>query len=270
MLPMTTKGAEEQIPPMSIPPTELPQTLISLRQQYLLYLEESLRGSFDHNESGFGQSARAMQIKQTIRSNLFAKQLGNLTIALTKVCEFYKKLCFVAEKQNINFDENNNLFSMFSSFDEYKQVVNNFSFSVIVDPDRSVTQEANQQWIANAMPLVQSNPILAEEMFYLLLNESELPNKEEFKVNIRNRLEEERRRQEEMAKQPTPMEIIQNKEIEADRETQLRKIDADMNKQAMKDSTSVLNTILKGEFDNNQKIEKINAEKLKQKSLNEK
>jgi hypothetical protein len=81
MLPMTTKGAEEQIPPMAIPPIDLPPALMALRKEYLLYLEESLRGSFDHNESGFGQSARAMQIKQTVRSNLFAKQLGNMTLA---------------------------------------------------------------------------------------------------------------------------------------------------------------------------------------------
>jgi hypothetical protein len=106
-------------------------------------------------------------------------------------------------------------------------------------------------------------------MFYLLLNESELPNKEKFKVEIQNRLAEEKKRQEEMAKQPTPMEIIQEKEIEADRDTQLRKIDADMHKQAMKDSTATLNTILKGKLDHEKEIEKINAQKLKKISLNE-
>jgi hypothetical protein len=72
-----------------------------------------------------------------------------------------------------------------------------------------------------------------------------------------------------MAKQPTPMEIIQEKEIEADRDTQLRKIDADMHRQAMKDSTATLNTILKGEFDHEKEIEKLNAQKLKKISLNE-
>jgi hypothetical protein len=273
MLPMTSKGAEEQIPPMSIPAVDLPVTLINFRREYLLYLEESLRGSFDHNESGFGQSARALQIKQVNRNNLFARQLGNLTIALSKVCDFYKKMHYIVEKINASFDSGNNqenIITSFSSFDEYKQIVELFNFSVLIDPDRSVTQEANQQWIANAMPLVQSNPILAEEMFYLLLNESDLPNKEKFKKEIRDRLEQERQRQEQMAKEPTPIEKIQAQEIQADLELQSNKIEADLHKQTMKDSTALLTTIWKGEYDNQIASKKIDVQKLQKTALSEK
>jgi hypothetical protein len=273
MLPMTTRGAEEQIPPMNLQQVELPMSLMELRNQYLLYLEESLRGSFDHDESGFGQSGRALQIKQTIKSNLFAKQIGNLTLALSKFCEFYKKMYFSIRKANgIDFDRDDgqpNFMDMFPDFSSYRQVVDRFNFDILIDPDRSITKEANLQWIANAMPLVQSNPVLAEEMFYLLLGESELPNKAQLKVNIQNRLAEEKKRQEEMAKQPTPMEIIQDKEIESDRDTQLRKIDADFHKQAMKDATATLNTILKGEIDQEIAQTKIDEAKLKKISVND-
>ena len=140
----------------------------------------------------------------------------------------------------------------------------------MIDPDRSVTQEANQQWIANAMPLVQSNPILAEEMFYLLLNESDLPNKEKFKKEIRDRLEQERQRQEQMAKEPTPIEKIQAQEIQADLELQSNKIEADLHKQTMKDSTALLTTIWKGEYDNQIASKKIDVQKLQKTALSEK
>lgn len=280
MMPMTSKGAEEQIPPMSIPPVELSNTLLALRKEYLLYLEEALRGSFDHNESGFGQSARAMQIKQVNRNNLFARQLGNLTIALSKVCDFYKKMYYIVEKINSKkifnngtqialINQEDNIINDFQSFDQYKQIVEIFDFSVLIDPDRSVTQEANQQWIANAMPLVQSNPILAEEMFYLLLDQSDLPNKEQFKKQISERLEQERQRQEQMAKEPTPIEKIQAQEIQADLELQANKIEADLQKQAMKDATSFYTTILKGQFDNQIANKKIDAQKLEKTALGE-
>ena len=157
---------------------------------------------------------------------------------------------------------------MFSDFSTYNQIVDKFNFDILIDPDRSITKQANLQWIANAMPLVQSNPVLAEEMFYLLLEESELPNKAQLKVNIQQRLAEEKQHQEELAKQPTPLEAIQSKEIESDKETQLRKIEADFHKQSMKDATATLNTLLKGEFDTNIAKTKVDEAKLKKVSIN--
>lgn len=270
MLPMTTKGAEEQIPPMNIPPVELPASLLELRTQYLLYLEQAIKGNFDHDDSGFGQSGRALQLKMQAKSNLYAKQLGNLTLALEKFCDFYKRMYFLINRANsVSFEGlDSELIRAFQDYDQYRSMTNRFFFRMIIDPDRSVTKEVNQTWIANAMPLVQSNPVLAEEMFYLLLDESELPNKAEIKASIQMKMELEKQKQAEMAQQPTPVEKLQAAEIEADKDTQLRKIEADMHKQSMKDSTALLNTILKGQIDTGIEQTKLNAKKLEKKATN--
>ena len=269
MLPMTTKGAEEQIPPMSINPVELPASLLQLREQYLVYLEQSISGSYSHDNTSFGESGRALQLKMQIKSNLFAKQLGNLSLALEKVSDFYKRMYYTINKSNSILPESitSEFMGLFEDYSHYRSLTDSFSFQMLIDPDRSTTKEVNQSWIANAMPLVQSNPVLAEEMFYLLLSESELPNKVEISTQIKQKMEAEKQRQAEMAQQPTPLEKIQEQEIIANRDTQLRKIDADFEKQSMKDSTTILKTILDNQADQEMKSAELSVKKLEKKAV---
>lgn len=200
-------GLTEQDPPILLPAVELPQTLLASREQDIMFLDQMMRGYYDSNDSRFGESGRALELKQQSKSNLFAIQLGNLSNGLKKFSEFYIKMFYGVHRNNIT-DQSYELLQSFDTFESYCIATDSISFDIIVDPNVSLTKEVNRRALAEAMQYIPE-PMIREILIKDYVRNMPVSDPSSLLREITQAMIKQQEMQEKQANEPTELEKIQ-------------------------------------------------------------